>query len=77
MGKLAEGPMQEAERMKSALGFLVALWIVVGALAAFQRGDFTENNCSTATDTLLAIVVGPLNYTVPESLEGMCSQPVG
>lgn len=61
--------------MKSVLASLVITWMLVGGLAAFQRGDFADGNCSTVGDTALALVVGPLNYTVPESLLGTCIQP--
>ncbi len=65
--------------MKKVLVFLVFLvgpWLIVGGFAAFQRGDFASGNCSTAADTALAVVVGPLNYTEPESLNETCTQPL-
>ena len=54
---------------------VVVLWMFVGGFAAFQRGDFADGNCSTAADTALAVVTGPLNYVAPENLMGTCSQP--
>ena len=54
---------------------VVVLWRLVGGFAAFQRGDFADGNCSTAADTALAVVTGPLNYVAPENLMGTCSQP--
>ena len=53
----------------------IVLSMLVGGFAAFQRGDFADGNCSTAADTALAVVMGPLNYAVPEILKGTCSQP--
>lgn len=53
---------------------LVVLWLSLGVLAAIQRGDFADGNCSTITDTALAVVVGPLNFAAPETLAGTCSQ---
>ncbi len=43
---------------------VVLLWLLVGALAAGQRGYFSrsEANCSTVGTTVVAIVAGPLNY---------------
>ena len=43
---------------------LLVLWLVIGAIAAFQRGYFedTRTNCSEAGDIALTIVAGPLNY---------------
>lgn len=46
-------------------GVLVVIWLVIGVLAAFQRGYFTDDrdvNCKTFGDTALTIVAGPLNY---------------
>jgi hypothetical protein len=51
--------------MKSLLGLLVLLWLLVGVFAAFQRGYFGNDrdvSCKTAGDTVLTIVAGPLNY---------------
>jgi hypothetical protein len=51
--------------MKSVLGILVIVWLVIGAIAALQRGYFGDDrdvSCKTAADTVLTIVAGPLNY---------------
>ena len=61
--------------MQRVFVLVVVLWMLVGGFAAFQRGDFADGNCSTAADTALAVVTGPLNYAVPEILKGTCSQP--
>lgn len=61
--------------MKWVLTGLVVIWLAAGVVATVQRGDFADGNCSTAGDTALAVVVGPINFTVPESLEGTCTQP--
>ena len=61
--------------MQRALVLAVVLWMLVGGFAAFQRGDLADGNCSTAADTALAVITGPLNYAVPETLNGTCSQP--
>lgn len=53
---------------------LVVLWLSLGVLATIQRGDFADGNCSTITDTALAVVVGPLNFAAPETLAGTCNQ---
>lgn len=47
------------------VGFLVVIWLVIGVLAAAQRGYFGEDekvNCRTFADTSLTILAGPLNY---------------
>jgi hypothetical protein len=51
--------------MKGLIGLLVVIWLVIGAVAAFQRGYFGDDrdvNCKTFGDTALTIVAGPLNY---------------
>ena len=51
--------------MKSLISLLVVIWLVIGAIAAFQRGYFGDDrevNCKTFGDTALTIVAGPLNY---------------
>jgi hypothetical protein len=61
--------------MLRALVLVVVLWMFVGGFAAFQRGDLADGSCRTAADTVLAVVTGPLNYAVPETLNGTCNQP--
>jgi hypothetical protein len=43
---------------------LVVLWLVIGALAAFQRGYFSndEKNCAEIGTIAVTVVAGPLNY---------------
>lgn len=51
--------------MKALLGALIVVWLVIGAIAAGQRGYFgndREVSCKSAGDTVLTIVAGPLNY---------------
>jgi ABC-type dipeptide/oligopeptide/nickel transport system permease subunit len=46
-------------------GILVVLWLVIGVVAAVQRGYFSDKqdvNCRTTSDTVLTVVAGPLNY---------------
>ena len=51
--------------MGKLIGVIVVVWLVIGAVAAYQRGYFGDNrdvNCKTASDTALTIAAGPLNY---------------
>ena len=51
--------------MKSIVSLIVVLWLVIGVVAAFQRGYFGDDqdvNCKTFGDTSLTILAGPLNY---------------
>ena len=51
--------------MSKILSVLVVVWLLIGALAAFQRGYFGDDravSCKTFSDTALTVVAGPLNY---------------
>lgn len=51
--------------MRGLIGLIVVVWLVIGVIAAFQRGYFSDArdvNCKTGSDTALTIVAGPLNY---------------
>lgn len=45
-------------------GILLLLWLVIGAIAAGQRGYFdgSDTNCAKAGTIAVTIVAGPLNY---------------
>jgi hypothetical protein len=47
------------------IGSIVLLvWLIIGALAAGQRGYYTNSvkNCNQAATVAVTIVAGPLNY---------------
>ena len=51
--------------MRNYLGIVVVVWLVIGVLAAFQRGYVTDKkdvSCRSLADTVVTIVAGPLNY---------------
>jgi len=51
--------------MSRLIGLLIVIWLVIGVIAAFQRGYFGNDrdvSCKTFGDTALTIVAGPLNY---------------
>jgi len=54
----------EAINAKSVGGVIVLLWLIIGALAAGQRGYFSggDKNCAQASTIAVTIVAGPLNY---------------
>ena len=45
-------------------GVIVGIWLIIGLLAAGQRGYFStsQNNCAQAGSTVVTIIAGPLNY---------------
>ena len=51
--------------MRGLISLLVVIWLVIGAVAAFQRGYFGDDrdvSCKSFGDTALTIAAGPLNY---------------
>lgn len=51
--------------MRTIIGLVVVVWLVIGVLAAWQRGYFGDDRdvgCKSTGDTALTIVAGPLNY---------------
>jgi hypothetical protein len=51
--------------MGRLIGIIVVVWLLIGAFAAYQRGYFTDDravNCKKASDTVLTVLAGPLNY---------------
>lgn len=51
-------------RGTSIFGVLVVIWLVIGAIAAGQRGYYgdEEANCAEVGTILVTIAAGPLNY---------------
>ncbi|NWL33236.1 hypothetical protein DM791_10035 [Paenarthrobacter nitroguajacolicus] len=51
-------------RIGSIVGLFVVVWLIIGAVAAGQRGYFTAPpaQCSQLATITLNIVAGPLNY---------------
>jgi hypothetical protein len=58
-------------------GLLVIVWLIVGAIAAYQRGYFTnaEQNCASAGTIALTVIVGPLNYVGVNPKVTNCNMP--
>ena len=46
------------------IGLLLVIWLVIGAVAAFQRDYFSNNNdsCAETGTIIVTIIAGPLNY---------------
>jgi hypothetical protein len=53
--------MRRGSRIAS---LLLVLWLVIGVIAAVQRGYFRsgDTSCASAATIALTIVAGPLNY---------------
>ena len=50
--------------MVSLLAGLLLVWLLIGAVAAGQRGYFSgsSTNCAKVGTTVVTILAGPLNY---------------
>jgi hypothetical protein len=51
--------------MRKIAAIVVVVWLVIGAIAAGQRGYFGGNDntkCAKFSDTAITIIAGPLNY---------------
>ncbi|WP_341924090.1 hypothetical protein [Nocardioides psychrotolerans] len=56
--------------------FLVLIWLIAGAFAAFERGYFSDQDCAAAVDDAQMVVWGPLSYLPDlEYLPGSCVHP--
>jgi hypothetical protein len=51
-------------RGSSLLGTVLVIWLIIGAVAAFQRGYFSSSNtnCAGVSTSIVTILAGPLNY---------------
>ncbi|NYJ04157.1 hypothetical protein [Petropleomorpha daqingensis] len=56
---------------------VLVIWLIIGVIAAFQRGYFSsaDTNCAGVTTTLVTIVAGPLNYVGVNPKVGCPSVP--
>lgn len=45
-------------------GIIIVIWLIIGAIAAGQRGYFSGNtdNCAKAGTVIVTVIAGPLNY---------------
>ena len=62
--------------MMRVVGLLVIVWLIVGAIAAAQRGYFTHasQNCASA-GTAVTVIAGPLNYVGVNPKVTNCNVP--
>ena len=52
-------------RAGSIGGLIVLLWLILGGVAAYQRGYFnddTDASCAKAGTVIVTVVAGPLNW---------------
>ncbi len=48
----------------SIAGIVIAIWLIIGAIAAGQRGYFggDTDTCAEAGTIIVTVIAGPLNY---------------
>lgn len=51
-------------RGPSIAGIIVVIWLIIGAIAAGQRGYFggSADTCAEAGTVIVTVIAGPLNY---------------
>lgn len=57
---------------------IVVVWLVIGALAALQRGYFSDDSktsCAEASTILVTVLAGPLNYVGVNPTIDNCKAP--
>jgi hypothetical protein len=56
---------------------LVVLWLVIGALAAYQRDYFSgkDTNCAKTSTVVVTVIAGPLNYVGVNPKVKRCNVP--
>jgi hypothetical protein len=65
-------------RGSSIGGVILVIWLIIGVIAAGQRGYFNsdETNCAKTGTILVTIIAGPLNYVgVNPQLDCKLPQP--
>ncbi|MGY0501517.1 hypothetical protein ACWZHB_23760 [Nocardia sp. FBN12] len=59
------------------ISIVVLVWLLIGILAAGQRGYYTERdqNCATLGTIAVTIIAGPLNYVGANPKVDNCDLP--
>jgi membrane protein YdbS with pleckstrin-like domain len=62
--------------LSRVLGLLLVIWLIIGAIAAGQRGYYgsAKDNCASVATIAVTILAGPLNY-VGVNPKVHCSTP--
>jgi hypothetical protein len=56
-------------------GIIIVVWLIIGLIAAGQRGYLTTtNSCAKASTVLVTVIAGPLNY-IGVNPKIQCLQP--
>ncbi|MFE9327916.1 hypothetical protein ACIHDR_42630 [Nocardia sp. NPDC052278] len=63
--------------MVRLVSLLVLVWLIIGVVAAGQRGYFTdrEQNCASLGTIAVTVIAGPLNYAGVNPKVNNCELP--
>jgi hypothetical protein len=63
--------------MRRLVPLVVLVWLIIGVIAAGQRGYFTnrEQNCASAGTIFVTVIAGPLNYAGINPKVNSCHVP--
>ncbi|WUV42725.1 hypothetical protein OG563_26110 [Nocardia vinacea] len=63
--------------MMRLVSLLVLVWLIIGVVAAGQRGYFTdrEQNCASLGTIAVTVIAGPLNYAGVNPKVNNCKLP--
>jgi hypothetical protein len=50
--------------LSRVIGILLVVWLIIGAIAAGQRGYYgsAKSNCASVGTIVVTVLAGPLNY---------------
>jgi hypothetical protein len=71
-----DGSYRRGSFISRLISIALVIWLVIGAIAAGQRGYYTggRTNCASVTTIIVTILAGPLNYAGVNPKEH-CPQP--
>lgn len=71
------GNRYAGRNMIRVISALVVIWLIIGAIAAGQRGYFTHaaQNCASSATTAMTVIAGPLNYMGVNAKVAGCDLP--
>ncbi|NEW35788.1 hypothetical protein GV791_24940 [Nocardia cyriacigeorgica] len=63
--------------MRRVVIIIAVVWLLIGAIAAVQRGYFTEReqNCASLGTVAVTVIAGPLNYAGVNPKVNDCKLP--
>lgn len=62
--RIGQGRRAGAPNIFAIIAVAALVWMIIGAIAAGQRGYFTDaaQNCASSATTAVTVIAGPLNY---------------